>query len=270
MQETSSDLLVVSRTERDRFGDRVDVLDKVKALRLLPDGLHVTTELVANYYEVGVKAVASLVFDNRAEMEANGYRIVEGAELNSLKESSHVGARAPRLAVFNQRAVVRVGLLLRDSPIAHAVRDAVQDSYDVAPVFQIPQTFADALELAARQARELDAVKDQVAELEPKAELADTYLIADGGARLVREAAKLLSMKESALRAFMLSEDLIFVAHAPCGVAMYDFKAKFAHHFVANEKVVNHTWGTCTHYTLRVTPRGIDLIRKRLEKHAAA
>ncbi len=268
--EVTSDLEPMPRAERDRYGDRIAVLDKVKALRLLPDGLHVTTEMVANYYEVGTKAIASLVFDNRAEMLANGYRVIEGAELNSLKESSQIGARAPRLAVFNRHAVVRVGLLLRDSPIARAVRDAVQDGYEVAPAFQIPRTFAEALELAAKQARQLETAEAKVAELEPKADLADTFLIADGNTRLVREVAKLLGMRERDLRRFLVDEHLIFPKHAACGDISYDFYAQFAHHFVAKETVVNHTWGTCSHYTLRVTAQGIDLIRKRLAKVPAA
>ena len=267
---TSTDLEPMPRAERDRYGDRVDVLDKVKALRLLPDGVHVTTEMVANYYEVGTKAIASLVFDNRAEMLANGYRVIEGAELNSLKESSQIGARAPRLAVFNRRAVVRVGLLLRDSPIARAVRDAVQDGYEAAQVFQVPRTFAEALELAAKQARQLEATEAKVAELEPKADLAETFLIADGSSRLVREVAKLLGMREGELRRFLINEHLIFPKHAPCGAVSYDFYADFAHHFVAKETVIEHTWGTCSHYTLRITARGIELIRKRLAKLPAA
>ncbi|MCP2168111.1 hypothetical protein [Goodfellowiella coeruleoviolacea] len=121
-----------ARRERDRYGDRTDVLDKVKALEYLPDGVHVTTELVANYFEVPAETIKSLVHDNREELENNGYRVITGTELSSFKKLSCVGLRARSLAVFNERAVVRVGLLLRDSPIAQAVRDAVQDGYDYA------------------------------------------------------------------------------------------------------------------------------------------
>ncbi|WP_052077522.1 phage antirepressor KilAC domain-containing protein [Rhodococcoides fascians] len=114
-------------------------------------------------------------------------------------------------------------------------------------------------------AQELLTAKDErIAELEPKADLADTYLTSQGGARLVREVAKTLGMKQVELRRFLLDEDLIFVKHAPCGDVMYDFRAQFAHHFQARETVVNHTWGTCSHYTLQVLPRGVELIVKRL------
>ena len=40
-----------------------------------------TTDLVVGYYEVGTKAVESLGFDNRPELEANGYNVPAGAPL---------------------------------------------------------------------------------------------------------------------------------------------------------------------------------------------
>lgn len=45
-------VLLESRTLRTTVLDRTHVLDKVKALALLPDGIHVTTAMVASYYEV--------------------------------------------------------------------------------------------------------------------------------------------------------------------------------------------------------------------------
>lgn len=118
----------------------------------------------------------------------------------------------------------------------------------------------------AATARQLVAAEEKVAELEPKADLADTFLTSDGSDRLVREVAKLLSMRERDLWRFLLEERLLFVKHASCGAAMYDFYASYAHHFVAKEIPVQHTFGTCSHYTIRVTARGIELIRKRLRE----
>ena len=44
--------LLESRAMRVEHQGRVDVLDKVKALVMLPDGIHVRTEDVARYFEV--------------------------------------------------------------------------------------------------------------------------------------------------------------------------------------------------------------------------
>ncbi|WP_245970880.1 hypothetical protein [Streptomyces rishiriensis] len=40
--------------------ERTDVLDRVKALSLLPDGMHVTTAMVAAYFGVTAEAVRQL------------------------------------------------------------------------------------------------------------------------------------------------------------------------------------------------------------------
>lgn len=125
-------------------------------------------------------------------------------------------------------------------------------------------------ELLARavlEAQQMIAAKDEkIAELEPKADLADTYLTAQGGARLVREVAKTLGWKEKDLRRWLIDEQMIFAKHAPCGTVQYDFYADFVHHFQTRETVVNHTWGSCSHYTLFILPRGVELIRKRMTR----
>ncbi len=51
--------LLESKALRDSALDRTDVLDRVKTLSLLPDGMHVTTAMVATYFEVGVEAIRS-------------------------------------------------------------------------------------------------------------------------------------------------------------------------------------------------------------------
>src|SRR5215203_2382243 len=97
-------VLLESRTLRSTMTERSDVLDKVKVLSLLPDGLHITTRMVAAYFEVGETAITSLVHDNREELTANGYRVLTGTELTSFKEVSSLDKRVGRhLALFTRR-----------------------------------------------------------------------------------------------------------------------------------------------------------------------
>ncbi|SLB33183.1 phage antirepressor KilAC domain-containing protein [Mycobacteroides abscessus] len=126
-------------------------------------------------------------------------------------------------------------------------------------------TGTDLLAAAVLEAQRMIEAKDaRIAELEPKADLADTYLTAQGGSRLIREAAKLLGMREREFRQWLLDERLIFAKHAPCGAVQYDHYAQFTHYFQAHEHVVAHSWGSCAHYTLRILPRGMELITARL------
>ncbi|MGW1912127.1 restriction endonuclease [Streptomyces sp. NPDC002076] len=114
--------LLESKTLRSSVLDRTDVLDRVKALSLLPDGMHVTTAMVAAYFEVGLKAIESVVVDHREELEASGYRVLAGTELTSFKEVCGIRSRSRSLALYPRRAVLNVAMLLRDSEVARQVR----------------------------------------------------------------------------------------------------------------------------------------------------
>jgi hypothetical protein len=112
---------------RAQYADRVDVLDKIKALVFLPDGMHVSTELIADYYEVGVDAIESVVRRNRAELEANGYRVLRGQELRDFETVNLTGSKRRAYALFDRRAILNVGQMLVESPIATAVRKHLLD-----------------------------------------------------------------------------------------------------------------------------------------------
>lgn len=68
----SLDLTVAARVDRDRFAHRTDVLDKVGVLRCLPDDMHATTDMVAEFYQVPVKTIQTVVQRNREELDDDG------------------------------------------------------------------------------------------------------------------------------------------------------------------------------------------------------
>lgn len=118
--------LLESKTLRNSVLDRTDVLDRVKALSLLPDGTHVTTAMVAAYFEVAETVINNLLSRHRQELESNGLRVLRGLELREFKELnlSSYGGPQPRsgLAIWSRRAILNVSMLLRDSEVARQVR----------------------------------------------------------------------------------------------------------------------------------------------------
>lgn len=120
-------VLLESKTLRDSALDQTEALDRVKALSLLPDGMHVTTAMVATYFAVGTKAIESLVVDHREELEASGYRVLTGTELTSFKEVSGIQSRSRALALYPRRVVLNIAMLLRDSEVARQVRKYLLD-----------------------------------------------------------------------------------------------------------------------------------------------
>jgi hypothetical protein len=126
--------LLESRAMRDEHQGRVEVLDKVKALVMLPDGTHVTTEGVARYFEVHRGTVHSIARRHRDELEASGMITLKGSELQSFEVSnlntskeSYPQGRA-HLRLYTRRTVLNIAMLLRDSDIARCVRTYLLDA----------------------------------------------------------------------------------------------------------------------------------------------
>ncbi|MEK8144108.1 hypothetical protein NKH18_26295 [Streptomyces sp. M10(2022)] len=130
--------LLESRTLRVEQMGRVDALDKVKRLVMLPDGIHIRTEDVARYFEVSTEVIKKVTQRHRAEVEENGLRLLRGAELRtfhrdmmSLWEGGAGGSypQAPtQLTLYTRRTVLNVAMLLRDSDIARCVRTYLLDA----------------------------------------------------------------------------------------------------------------------------------------------
>jgi restriction system protein len=119
--------LLESTSLRDSVLERTDVLDRVKALSLLPDGMHVTTAMVAAYFGVTTEVIRQLTKRHREELEVNGMAVLRGSELRnfesdnlSLSLGSYPQARRS-LTIYSRRAVLNIAMLLRDSEVARRV-----------------------------------------------------------------------------------------------------------------------------------------------------
>lgn len=124
--------LLESRALRVERMGRVDVLDKIKSLVMLPDGIHVRTEDVARYFEVSTEAVKKVTQRHRVEVEENGLTLLRGADLRTFHrdmmslwagvEGESYPQAATQLTLYTRRTVLNVAMLLRDSDIARCVR----------------------------------------------------------------------------------------------------------------------------------------------------
>lgn len=125
--------LTESPSLRAQHADRVDALDKVKALSLLPDGVHATTDMVAGYYEVSPEAIDQIVKRNRRELEENGYKVLSRTELESVSgDTLQLSPQARRIAVFSRKAILNIGQILTGSTVAKDVRAYLLDVEDIA------------------------------------------------------------------------------------------------------------------------------------------
>ena len=123
--------LIESRTLRDSFTKQEKaalILEKVKALSLLPDDLNATIEMTANYYEVYKNTIELLIADHRDELESDGLRVLYGDELTVLKTVGAISKNTPSLTIVPRRAILRFGMLLRVGEVAKQVRTSLLDA----------------------------------------------------------------------------------------------------------------------------------------------
>lgn len=210
------DALTTSREVRDRHASRTDVLDKVKALTLLPGNTYVTTEMAAAYFEVEIEAIKKVTQRSSEELEGDGYKTIEGSELRDMKSLSGVGGRSRSLALFPRRALLRLGMLLRDSTVARQVRDYLLDAEKM-PDFSTPdgqiEVLSRMLEIAkqnkalqlvnATQAKEIEAARPRVAYV-------DNYVNPTDDLTTVKAFAGQLCLTENELRLYLVGRKVIY------------------------------------------------------------
>lgn len=130
--------LLENKEMRDNLVERLDVLDKVGSLLLLDELQMATTEQVANYYGVEKNVIEKCVGNNKEEIESDGYGVktkdylltenisvkTKRGGFNILDDNGEVVASGSNkgIALFPKRAILRVGMLLRDSEVAKELR----------------------------------------------------------------------------------------------------------------------------------------------------
>lgn len=135
MNETK---FIEDRALRDNSVDHYEVLEKVKELLLIPGMECMTKQQVADFYEVDAHALDMTIKRNGDELLSDG---VELCKMEKFLNSQDVSFQRGRnkailtypngmtftvtnrgLKIFPRRAILRIGMLLRDSRIAKEVR----------------------------------------------------------------------------------------------------------------------------------------------------
>jgi hypothetical protein len=253
--------LTESPSLRAQYADRASVLDTVKPIRMMANDLHITTDMVAAYFEVGIKAIESLAFDNREELEANEYRVISGNELTSFKEVCGIRSRARSLALFTRRTVLNVGMLLRDSEVARNVRTYLLEAER--EQLAIPQDYPSALRAFASEVEAHQQTRQERDELLPMAEAYADLMEADGTfdwAAVAQIFSRITGgLGRNNFLALLRSDDVKVLKENNTPYQVKPLDRYF--------KVIPTKGGSKADPTTRVTPEGLDWLRKRLVKH---
>ncbi|HDK7176561.1 TPA: phage antirepressor KilAC domain-containing protein [Clostridium botulinum] len=128
-----SEELMERKDLREKLIENVEALNKVKNVILLPYGECMTMQMVADYFEVGEKAINSLMLRNKDELLTNGLKILKGKELKDFKGKLHDEVTleklkfASQLAIFIRRTILNVAMLLTESDVAKEIRTRLLD-----------------------------------------------------------------------------------------------------------------------------------------------
>ena len=126
------------KTLRDSRISHYEVLERVKNLLLIPGTEFATVKQVAEFYEVDIDVIKKICQRNFDELSDDGVRIermenfLKGQDVTFQKERNKaivtyndgttLTVTNRGLKVFPRRAILRIGMLLRDSAVAKEVR----------------------------------------------------------------------------------------------------------------------------------------------------
>lgn len=141
MSIVSDLVLVESKSARENQIEHVSdssaqaTLNKVKSLFFaLWHGVGAAiTQQIAEFYIVDIDAVESALRRHRDEFESDGLKTLKGKQLKDFKHASAVVTEASKisqLVIWTPRAALRLGMVLKDSTVAKAVRTSLLDSVE--------------------------------------------------------------------------------------------------------------------------------------------
>ena len=125
----------------DSSVDRINILNNAYALESVKEYIGITGTLfdnelkftvmqVADFYEIDRKTVNRYLTSYANELKSNGYEVYSGNKLQAFKEFGRdidVPTKTTFLGVFNFKALINLGLLLKESEKARILRRALLD-----------------------------------------------------------------------------------------------------------------------------------------------
>lgn len=154
--KTTKKGLLESKQEREKHLERVEVLDKVKALILLPNDIGATTQMVANYFEVDKATIEYHIYTNKEhaeELKENGMSIVSkdtilltlpnqvktkrgGFDILDEKGNIIDSGSNKGITVLTRRAILNLAMMLEGSLVAKEIRKQLLDAAEEKEVKQ--------------------------------------------------------------------------------------------------------------------------------------
>lgn len=202
-------VILNSKEEREKFICRIDVLEKVKKILLLPGTELATLKLVADFYEVDKKTIEKICtrhfdelvsdgmccskkYDELSNLQYVGLKTAKGKVIFTFDNGEVFDYPTRGTKVFPRRAILRVGMLLRDSEVAKEIRTQLlnieDNTSDEVKIYSVEKEEKLLMNIAlAYKSGEIDKLmaatsayskfqSRYIQELEPKAKIVDEMI----------------------------------------------------------------------------------------------
>ena len=122
--------LLEDKNLRTKNLGRIDVLEKVGTLLLLPNKEVATTKQVSEFFEVPLSTIKMAINEHKTELENNGLFILKGQELKEFKASFdsqyNVLSKINReLMLFKTKTILKLAFLLTSSEKAKQLKQEI-------------------------------------------------------------------------------------------------------------------------------------------------
>ncbi|QEA34498.1 DNA-binding protein [Weissella soli] len=120
--------------------NRQNILNNVVAVEAIKNSYSISTEYftnqqVADFFDVNIRTIERTIFENRIELENNGFTSLKGRKLTEFLQDhpdifatdKNVGRKVTNLAVSTVRTVLNFAMLLKTSEKAREVRSRILD-----------------------------------------------------------------------------------------------------------------------------------------------
>lgn len=242
--------------------------------------MNITTldQAASHLMEVGAVDVSTMTVEGKRLLEVCGLDAEKAAQSIARQIDKHgfelekdfctsmgksTGGRTPTVYHFTLNAANHVLLAAMTEKGKAARQDAID--MKVEQQYQIPQTYAAALLEAGRLAMELEQSQAQLAIAAPKAEFVDRYVESTGNLGF-RQVAKLLKVKETDLREFLICNKVMYRL---AGVMTPYADHIDAGRFVVKAGMAEHGDSSHAYSQAKFTPKGVEWVACELAKHEA-
>ena len=131
----NENLILENEDVRDKIigeSNLLTSLEKIKVINFYPGKLFVGVKQAADFYEVSIEAIKSQIKRNRNELQKDGLKCLYKEELATLKKEKaitnnelYINPHTNKFIIIPKKALLRIGLLLSNSPIATLLRSYI-------------------------------------------------------------------------------------------------------------------------------------------------